>query len=260
MPTDPSARLQDTENDEFSRVAVIMPALNEEASLRVLLPELNQFSLGQIIIGDNGSTDATAAVARDHGATVVFQPQRGYGAACWAAMQEIASHIEVVLFIDADASDDLTRLPDLVRPILTNRADLVIATRDAPTVEAGALSTQQRFGNWLAVNLIRLRWGFRYRDLGPFRAIRKSSLDQIAMRDRAFGWTVEMQIRALQEELRIEQVSVHYKRRIGQSKIGGTIKGSIMAGYWILGTIGKFWFQRSRRHAFPAANDELSKS
>jgi len=230
----------------LTTVAVIMPALNEAESLSVLLPDLMGYGLGQVIIGDNGSTDETAAVARAHGATVVSEPQRGYGAACWAAMQHIAPQIEVVLFLDADASDDLGRIPDLVLPILDDRTDLVIATRDASTVEAGALSTQQRFGNWLAVNLIRLRWGFRYRDLGPFRAIRKSSLDQIAMRDRAFGWTVEMQIRALQEGLRIEQVSVHYKRRIGQSKIGGTIKGSIKAGYWILGTIGKFWFRRSK--------------
>lgn len=231
---------------KLAGVAVIMPALNEAESLRVLLPELMSYRLGQVIIGDNGSTDQTAAVARHHGATVVSEPQRGYGAACWAAMQQIAPEIEVVLFLDADASDDLGRIPDLVTPILEDRADLVIATRDASTVEAGALSPQQRFGNWLAVNLIRLRWGYRYRDLGPFRAIRKTSLDQIAMRDRAFGWTVEMQIRALQEGLRIEQVSVHYKRRIGQSKIGGTIKGSIKAGYWILGTIGKFWFRRGK--------------
>lgn len=235
-----------TSHPVLDTVAVVTPALNEAESLRVLLPELMRFRLGQVIIGDNGSTDETAAVARDHGTTVVSEPQRGYGAACWAAMQYIAPEIDVVLFLDADASDDLARIPDLVMPIIEDRADLVIATRDAPTVEAGALSPQQRFGNWLAVNLIRLRWRYRYRDLGPFRAIRKTSLDRIAMRDRAFGWTVEMQIRALQEGLRIEQVSVHYKRRIGQSKIGGTIKGSIKAGYWILGTIGKFWFRRGK--------------
>jgi len=225
-------------------VAVIMPALNEEASLRVILPELVALDPAQIIIGDNGSTDDTAAVARSFGADVVTEPQRGYGAACWAAMQRIRPEIEVVLFVDADASDDLSRAVDLVRPIIRDEADLVIATRDADSVESGALSVQQRFGNWLAVRLIRLRWGYRYRDLGPFRAIRKSSLDLIAMKDRAFGWTVEMQIRALQENLRIEQVSVHYKRRIGKSKIGGTLRGSAKAGYWILSTIGRQWFRR----------------
>lgn len=222
-----------------------MPALNEEASLRVVLPQIASLAPGQVIVGDNGSTDATADVARSFGAEVVYEPRRGYGAACWAAMQRIRPDIEVVLFVDADASDDLTRAIELVRPILENRADLVIATRDAESVESGALSPQQRFGNWLATRLMWLRWGYRYRDLGPFRAIRKSSLDQIAMQDRAFGWTVEMQIRALQERLRIEQVSVHYKRRIGQSKIGGTIRGSMKAGYWILSTIGRHWFRRS---------------
>lgn len=226
-------------------LAVILPALNEEASLPVVLSELAALRPAQVIVGDNGSTDATADVARSFGAEVAHEPQRGYGAACWRAMQRIRSEVEVVLFVDADASDDLSRAAELVDPIARGEADFVIATRDAATVEAGALSPQQRFGNWLATRLIHLRWGYRYRDLGPFRAIRRSSLDQIAMKDRAFGWTVEMQIRALQEGLRIQQVSVHYKRRIGQSKIGGTIRGSIKAGYWILSTIGRHAFRRS---------------
>ena len=149
--------------------------------------------------------------------------------------------IEVVLFLDADSSDDLSRLPDLIEPILADQADLVIATRNAPTVEKGALSWHQRFGNRLASRLIRWRWGYHYRDLGPFRAISRKALDRINMRDRAYGWTVEMQIRALQEHLRIRQTSVHYKRRIGRSKIGGSIRGSIKAGYWILTTIAKHW-------------------
>ncbi len=188
-----------------------------------------------------GSTDETANVAREHGATVAHEPRRGYGAACWAAMQMLRDDIEVVLFLDADSSDDLSRLPDLIEPILADKADLVIATRDAPTVEKGALSWQQRFGNRLASSLIRWRWGYHYRDLGPFRAISRKALDRIHMRDRAYGWTVEMQIRALQEHLRIRQTSVHYKRRIGRSKIGGSIRGSIKAGYWILTTIAKHW-------------------
>ncbi|MCG8409517.1 MAG: glycosyltransferase family 2 protein [Phycisphaerales bacterium] len=234
--------MQQTEtHPDYAEVAAILPALNEAESLRRLLPELATFRLGQIIVGDNGSTDETAQVVREHGGLVAHEPRRGYGAACWAAMQHLRSDIRVVLFLDADSSDDLTRLPDLVRPILRDEADLVIATRDAPTVEKGALTFQQRFGNRLAVWLMRMRWGYRYRDLGPFRAIRRESLDRIQMRDRAFGWTVEMQIRALQEKLRIDQVSVHYKRRIGKSKIGGTIRGSIKAGYWILSTIARHW-------------------
>jgi hypothetical protein len=157
-------------------------------------------------------------------------------------MQEIAPSIRVVLFLDADGSDDLSRLGDLVQPILDDRADLVIATRDADTVEKGALSAQQRAGNWLATRLIRLRWGYRYRDLGPFRAISKEALDRINMRDRAFGWTIEMQIRAIQENLRIEQISTHYLcRAVGPSKIGGSIRGSAKAAYWILRTMARHW-------------------
>ncbi len=179
---------------------------------------------------------------RDQGAFVAPEPRRGYGAACWAAMQRIAPSIRVVLFLDADGSDDLSRMSDLVQPILDGRADLVIATRDADTVEKGALSTQQRAGNWLATRLIRMRWGYRYRDLGPFRAISKDALDRINMRDRAFGWTIEMQIRAIQENLRIEQISTHYLcRAVGPSKIGGSLRGSAKAAYWILRTMARHW-------------------
>lgn len=228
-------------NTGLQRVGVVIPALNEEASLRILLPDLARFGLGQVVVGDNGSSDGTAAVAREHGCTVATAPKQGYGAACWAAMQALRPDIETVLFLDGDCSDDLSRLPDIVGPVVRNEADLVIATRDAPTVEPGAMTFQQRFGNWLAVRLIRRRWGYRYRDLGPFRAISRSALDRIRMRDRAYGWTVEMQIRALQEGLRIRQVSVHYKRRVGRSKIAGTIRGSLKAGYWILATIHRHW-------------------
>jgi len=234
----------DVGRSDYRRVGVVIPALNEEASLRLLLPDLLRHDLGQIVVGDNGSTDATAAVARQHGCPVAHAPRRGYGAACWEAMQALGSGVDVVLFVDADCSDDLTRIPDVVGPLLRGEADLVIATRDAPTVEAGALTLQQRWGNRLAVSLIRSHWGYRYRDLGPFRAISRAALDRIAMRDRAYGWTVEMQIRAIQEGLRIRQVSVHYKRRVGKSKIAGTVRGTIKAGYWILATIFLHWTRR----------------
>ncbi len=226
---------------KYGRIGVVIPALDEELSLRELLPRLGEYQLGQIVVGDNGSSDGTAAVASENGCTVVHESRRGYGAACWAALQALRPDIDVVLFLDADSSDDLTRLPDIVGPVLRGEADLVIATRDAATVEKGAMTVQQRLGNWLAVTLIRLRWGFRYRDLGPFRAIDRAALNRIEMRDRAYGWTVEMQVRAIQEGLRIRQVSVHYKRRIGKSKIGGTLRGSIKAGYWIVYTIFRNW-------------------
>ena len=159
----------------LGRVGAIIPALDEEPSLRRLLPELVRYQLGQIIVGDNGSGDGTAAVSLEYGCTVAAEPKRGYGAACWTAMQALRPDIDVVLFVDADCSDDLTRLPDIVGPVLRDEADLVIATRDAPTVEPGSMSPQQRFGNRLAVTLIRWRWGFRYRDLGPFRAVSRAA-------------------------------------------------------------------------------------
>ena len=149
---------------KYGRIGVVIPALDEELSLRELLPRLGEYQLGQIVVGDNGSSDGTAAVASEHGCTVVHESRRGYGAACWAALQALRPDIDVVLFLDADSSDDLTRLPDIVGPVLRGEADLVIATRDAATVERGAMTAQQRLGNWLAVTLIRLRWGFRYRD------------------------------------------------------------------------------------------------
>lgn len=228
----------------MQRVAVIIPALNEADGLRRALPALQRLAVGRIIVADNGSTDDTAAVARAHGATVILEPQRGYGAACQAGIAALTPRDEVVVFMDADASDDPDALPRLVEPILSGRADLVIGCRDPAQCESGALTLQQRWGNWLAGRLIRLRWGYGFRDLGPFRAIRRDSLTRLAMSDRAFGWTVEMQIRALQEKLRIVQIDVPYRRRVGKSKISGTIKGTLLAGYWILKTIARLWFRR----------------
>lgn len=221
-------------------MGVVMPALNEAAALRAGLVRLAATGVGQIVVADNGSTDETAAVAAAAGATVAHAPIRGYGAACWAGMQALRDDVRVVVFMDADGSDDPAGLAGLIAPILEGRADLVIGTRAGALCEPGALSVQQRFGNWLATRLIRLRWGFAFRDLGPFRAIHRAALDRVAMRDRAYGWTVEMQIRALQEGLRIEQIDVPYRRRTsGTSKVGGSIKGSILAGYWILTTIAR---------------------
>jgi glycosyltransferase involved in cell wall biosynthesis len=199
--------------------------------------------LGQVVVGDNGSTDRTADVVRENGFDVVHEPRRGYGAACAAAIAAIRDECDVVAFLDADLADDPTRLPELVGPILDQRADLVIGTRDAALREPGAMSAPQRFGNWLATRLIRLGWGHVYRDLGPFRAIRRTTLEAMNMRDRAFGWTVEMQVRALQMRLRIEQVPVPYRRRIGKSKISGTVRGVVLAGYYILTTIARLYFR-----------------
>jgi glycosyltransferase involved in cell wall biosynthesis len=193
-----------------------------------------------VIVGDNGSRDATAAVARAREAQVVTVAERGYGAACAGALTVLAADIEIVVFMDADGSDDPSEIPRLLAPILEDRVDLVIGSRPLGTIEPGALTPQQRFGNWLATRLIARIYGHRYSDLGPFRAIRRELLDRIGMRDRRYGWTVEMQVRALQLGARVAEVPVTYRRRVGKSKISGTVKGVLMAGYWILKTIFKY--------------------
>jgi len=225
-----------------------MPALNEEQNLRELLPLLARMQPGQILLCDNGSTDGTRGVVEAHGATWVYESRPGYGAACYAGMQCLDDAIEVVAFLDADLSDDASRLAELVRPILDGEADLVIGARTAELREAGSTTPPQRFANWLMPLLIRLGWGHRFTDLGPFRAIRRASLDAIDMQDRAYGWTIEMQIRAVELGLRIREVPVaHRNRRHGKSKISGTVRGVALAAYWIIRTCGVLWWTKRRR-------------
>jgi glycosyltransferase involved in cell wall biosynthesis len=218
-------------------VALIIPALDEEHAIGPLLAAIDRGVVRDVIVGDNGSRDATAAIARSGGAEVVHVAERGYGAACAGALAHIASDVDVVLFMDADGSDDPVEIPLVLEPILRGDADLVIGSRAGGLVERGALTPQQRFGNWLATRLLALLLGHRYTDLGPFRAIRRDLLDRIAMRDRRYGWTVEMQIRAVQLDARIAEVPVRYRRRVGRSKISGTVTGVVKAGWWILYTI-----------------------
>ncbi|HET7435308.1 MAG TPA: glycosyltransferase family 2 protein [Thermoanaerobaculia bacterium] len=221
-------------------IALVVPALDEEQAIGPLLDEVDRTLVRDILVGDNGSRDGTATVARARGATVVHVAERGYGAACAGAMTALAPDIKIVVFMDADGSDDPAEMRALVEPIVTGRADLVIGSRALGVVERGALSPQQRFGNWLATRLIALIYRHRYTDLGPFRAIRRDLLDHIAMRDRRYGWTVEMQVRALQLGARVAEVPVRYRRRIGKSKISGTVTGILKAGWWILYTIFKY--------------------
>jgi glycosyltransferase involved in cell wall biosynthesis len=218
--------------------ALIIPALDEEDALGPLLAAIDRSLVRDVIVGDNGSIDRTAEVARAGGATVVRIDERGYGAACAGALGLLAADVDVVVFMDADGSDDPAEMAALMDPIIRGEADLVIGARTM--VERGALTPQQRFGNWLATRLIHLIYGYRYSDLGPFRAIRRELLDRIAMRDRRYGWTVEMQIRALQLGARIVEVPVRYRRRVGRSKISGTVTGVIKAGFWIVCTIVKY--------------------
>ena len=218
-------------------VAAIIPALDEETAIGALLEAIDRTRVRDVIVGDNGSRDRTAEVAASRRARVVRVEERGYGAACAGALAALAADIDTILFMDADGSDDPAEIPLLLEPIAAGRADLVIGSRALGTVERGALTSQQRFGNWLATHLIALLYRHRYTDLGPFRAIRRELLERIDMRDRRYGWTVEMQIRALQLGARVAEVPVSYRRRVGRSKISGTVTGVIKAGWGIVYTI-----------------------
>lgn len=232
---------------DLSRVAVVIPALNEQGPLGELLPRLRAAGVGWIIVGNNGSTDRTAEVARSFGVVVADAPRRGYGEACQVALRRLPPEAEVVAFIDADLSDDPTRLPTLIAPIAAGEADLVLGCRAPRLREPGAMTPPQRFGTWLATRLMRLGWGHAYRDMGPFRVIRRDALEAIGMRDRAYGWTVEMQIRAVELGLRIREIDVPYRARVGRSKISGTARGVLLAGYWILRTVGVMWVTKGSR-------------
>jgi glycosyltransferase involved in cell wall biosynthesis len=235
---------------DLNTVWVIIPALDEEESLPLVLRDLP--AVGRVIVVDNGSTDATARVASDGGAIVVTESVRGYGAACLRGLASIGEFVSsgeqppiVVVFLDGDYSDYPELLPELAAPIFEDRADFVVGSRMSGRRERGAMPAQSVFGNWLACFLMRVLFHARYTDLGPFRAIRYESLKALGMVDRNFGWTVEMQIKAVRAGLRIEEVPAPYRRRIGQSKISGTIFGSVKAGYKILYVIGKYgWLRR----------------
>jgi glycosyltransferase involved in cell wall biosynthesis len=220
-----------------ARLAVIIPALNEAAAIGRVLAAIPSW-VDEVLVVDNGSTDATAAVARKQGARVIWEPQRGYGAACLAGINALATP-DIVVFLDGDYSDHPEEMDRLVDPLVENNADLVIGSRVLGQRQPGALTPQARFGNWLACLLIRLIWRVRYSDLGPFRAIGFPALQLLNMQDRDYGWTVEMQIKAAARHLRILEVPVSYRLRVGQSKISGTLRGVVGAGTKILATIGK---------------------
>jgi glycosyltransferase involved in cell wall biosynthesis len=224
-----------------ARVFVVIPALDEERSIGKVLDGLPWDLLERVVVADNGSRDATADRARQAGASVVVAERRGYGSACLAGLAELGAlrpH-DVVVFLDADFSDHPDELPLLLAPIAAGRAELVIGSRALGVAEPGSLLPQQRFGNWLATRVIRLVFGHRFSDLGPFRAVTGRALSVISMRDPDWGWTVEMQVRALQEGVAVEEVAVSYRRRVGRSKIAGTVRGTFAAGVKILWTIAR---------------------
>ena len=220
------------------RFAVIIPALDEEAALGPTLEELRPHGAAQVIVVDNGSRDRTAEVARGHGACVVHEPRRGYGSACLAGIAALVPEIDTVVFMDADGSSNPAELPALLAPIERGQAEMVTGSRRMGSAEPGSLTPQQRYGNALATWLLRVVRGIPATDLGPLRAIRREALEKLAMADPGFGWNIEMHIKAHAAGLRVAEVPVHYRRRRhGQSKISGTLRGTLGAGFKIIWTI-----------------------
>lgn len=224
-------------------IDVIIPAFNEEEAVGLVVRDIPKELVRHIVVVNNASSDRTSEEALKAGAIVVDQPRRGYGNACLKGIEKVATHHpppDIVVFIDADHSDRPQQMTEVVAPIVTNDADFVIGSRALGDREEGSMMPQQVFGNWLATRLLKLLYGVRYTDLGPFRAIRWQALQNMHMQDRTFGWTVEMQLKAAKQNLRIIEVPVDYRKRIGFSKISGTVKGSVLAGYKIIVTIFKY--------------------
>ena len=217
--------------------SVIIPTLNEEKSIGRVIEEIPPQFCHQIIVIDNGSQDDTARVAAEAGVQVVVEPKRGYGHACLAGLRHVRADSRVVAFLDGDHSDYPEQLAELTGPIYEDRFDFVMGSRILRVENLAFLRGHQLWGNRLTLHLLRLFYGARFSDLGPFRAIRRESLEQLSMKDTTWGWNVEMQIKAIRAGLRIHEVPVRYRERIGHSKISGTFSGSMAAGFRILYTL-----------------------
>lgn len=225
-------------------IDVIIPAYNEEQSIGNVLQDIPKSLVREIIVCNNASKDSTKAVAIANGATVVDQPLKGYGNACLKGIAHIkakpvAEQPDIIVFLDGDYSDHPEEMPKLIAPIVEENMDMVIGSRALGNMQKGAMMPQQIFGNWLATTLIKFFYNYQFTDLGPFRAIRWDKLIEIDMQDRDFGWTVEMQVKAAKLGFNCTEVPMTYRKRIGVSKVSGTIKGTILAGHKILWTIFK---------------------
>ncbi len=227
----------------MTNVKVVIPANNEEQSIGLVVRDIPKDIVSEIVVVNNASTDNTVEVARQAGATVLDEPVPGYGRACLKGISYLAAadkQPDILVFLDGDYSDYPEELADVIAPILNDGADMVIGSRALGQREGGSMTFPQVFGNWLATSLMRLFYRVKFTDLGPFRAIRFDKLQEINMVDKTYGWTVEMQVKAARHKLKTAEVPVNYKRRIGVSKVSGTIKGTVMAGYKIIWTIFKY--------------------
>lgn len=220
------------------KVAIVIPALNEEAAIQQLLAEIPPASAQWIVVVDNGSTDGTAAVARAMGALVASEPARGYGRACLKGFKTaVALGAEVVIFMDGDGSDDPADLPMMLAPVSAGQADFVIGSRVGARSERGAIPPQALLGNWLVSRMIRLLYGVRLSDIGSFRVVRCAALEALQMHEMTFGWPVEMLVKAARSRYTITELPIHYRRRShGRSKVAGTLVGSVKAAYYMVST------------------------
>jgi len=227
-----------SEKGKEMKVVVIIPAYNEESSIGKVINEIPKDLVGEIVVVNNNSTDSTAGVASAEGATVLLEEYLGYGAACLKGIDYLKDKdFDIIIFLDGDYSDYPGEISELIKPIINDNIDMVIGSRTLGKSEKGALPIQSRLGSIIAGFLINFFWGVKYTDLGPFRAIKKDKLLALNMSDKWYGWTVEMQIKAAKKSYAIKEVPVSYRKRIGKSKVTGTIKGTFLASLIILKTI-----------------------
>jgi glycosyltransferase involved in cell wall biosynthesis len=225
------------------KISVIIPAFNEQGAIGNVLNDIPKELVDQIIVCNNGSTDNTEIVAEQAGATVISETRSGYGYACLAGINYLNqqnSKPDIVVFLDGDYSDYPQEMVELVKEIVEKDVDLVIGSRALGEREKGSMTPQQVFGNWLATNLMHLFYGVKFTDLGPFRAIKWDSLIALNMQDKTYGWTIEMQLKAIKSKMKTSEIPVTYRQRIGISKVSGTVKGTFLAGYKILTAIFKY--------------------
>ena len=228
-------------------IDVVIPAFNEQESIVHILKDMPMDWVREVVVVNNNSTDDTVKRASGNGATVLDEPRQGYGSACLRGIDYLKNKTDqpdIIVFMDADYSDHPEELPFVVKPIIERNMDMVIGSRALGTRENKSMMPQQLFGNWLATRLIRLFYGVKFTDLGPFRALKFNKLLELNMQDTTYGWTVEMQVKAVKRKYEFYEVAVSYRERIGVSKITGTIKGTILAGYKILFTILKYVFKK----------------